>query len=340
MGQLRLRLLALTFLLVGCNLPVVDTGNPLHTAIAETLAAVPLITATATEPNQELGNQTDPDEPSGQIVYVCQYSKLSGFNQICIMDADGSKQRVLTPPSNADNLFPSISCDGQFVYFASDRSGGYQLYRLPIESDELEQLTRFEGMQAYAPAESPDGNLVAFYARKAGEVYPQSHSIWIMNVDGSDQRQLTFLDGGGWDPAWSPDSRQILFASEINDQPQLFIVDIESGETYQVTDIDGIRGRNDWSPNGFLLSSYIGVPWDRDIYTFDLQGENLTQLTDGDNNLAPSFSPDGAWITFMSYRDHPLKDLGCEIYIMHADGSNARRLTDNDICDWQPRWGP
>ena len=64
------------------------------------------------------------------------------------------------------------------------------------------------------------------------------------------------------------------------------------------------------------------------------------QLTDGLNNLAPSFSPDGNWITFMSYRDHPQQALGCEIYIMRVDGSDVRRLTDNDICDWQPRWGP
>jgi len=103
--------------------------------------------------------------------------------------------------------------------------------------------------------------------------------------------------------------------------------------------LTGIRGRNDWSPDGQTLSTYIGSAWDRDIYTFDLNGENVRQLTDGFGNLAPSFSPDGRWITFMSYRDHLRQDLGCEIYIMRVDGSDPRRLTDNDICDWQPRWG-
>jgi Tol biopolymer transport system component len=112
----------------------------------------------------------------------------------------------------------------------------------------------------------------------------------------------------------------------------------DGSEQTQVTELSGIRGRNDWSVNG-LLSTYIGFSWDRDIYIFDTNGENVVQLTDGDNNLAPSFSPDGQWITFMSYRDHPLQDLGCEIYIMRVDGSDPTRLTDNDICDWQPRWG-
>ena len=41
----------------------------------------------------------------------------------------------------------------------------------------------------------------------------------------------------------------------------------------------------------------------------------------------------------MSYRDHFWEEFGCEIYIMRTDGTDVRRLTDNDTCDWQPRWG-
>jgi Tol biopolymer transport system component len=84
----------------------------------------------------------------------------------------------------------------------------------------------------------------------------------------------------------------------------------------------------------------VGFSWDREITLFDIDGSNPRAITDGGNNLAPSFSPDGKWIVFMSYRDHPRRTLGCEIYIMRVDGSDVRRLTDNDICDWQPRWGP
>jgi Tol biopolymer transport system component len=60
----------------------------------------------------------------------------------------------------------------------------------------------------------------------------------------------------------------------------------------------------------------------------------------GTNSLAPSFSPDGRWVAFTGYMDHPHEDDGCEIYIMRIDGSDIRRLTDNDYCDYQPRWGP
>lgn len=305
------------------------------TAVAQTLAAAPRRTSTPS-----FSPDNDPNQlPSGKIVYVCQYSKRSGFNQICLMNADGSRQRVLTPPSNADNFFPSLAPDGKSVLFASDRSGAYQIYELDLASEELVQLTDFEGLQAYAPAVSPDGEKIVYYVSRSGGSYPDNQNLWIMNRDGSDAQAITARSGGAWDPAWSPDGQFILFASQAAGRPQLFIIDADGRNPVRVTEIDGIRGRNDWSADGLTLSTYIGVLWDRDIYVFDLVGENLRQLTDGGNNLAPSFSPDGQWIVFMSYRDNIRQDLGCEIYIMRVDGTELTRLTDNDICDWQPRWG-
>jgi Tol biopolymer transport system component len=60
----------------------------------------------------------------------------------------------------------------------------------------------------------------------------------------------------------------------------------------------------------------------------------------GGNSQGPSFSPDGQWVAFTAYFDHFGDDHGCEIYIIRVDGTDLRRLTDNDYCDYQPRWGP
>jgi TolB protein len=84
----------------------------------------------------------------------------------------------------------------------------------------------------------------------------------------------------------------------------------------------------------------VGPTWEREIILFDVDGLNVRQITDGGNNLAPSFSPDGQWLAFTSYRDLYQDPHGCEIYIMRVDGSQITRLTANDYCDWQPRWGP
>ena len=316
--------------------PAYGSYNPVQTAMAETLAARPL-----SSPTPEQTPTIDPDAPpSGKIVYVCQISKRVNRNQICLINADGTGQRVLTPGGSYDDFFPSITPDGNGILFSSSRTSRYQIYEFNLITQQVRQLTYLTDDSPFAPEASPDNSHIVFYASRDGEEYPESHNLWIAERDGSNPVQITDRPGGAWDPVWSPDGTQILFASQVSGIPQLFIIDADGTDARQVTHLVGIRGRNDWSLDGVTLSTYIGSAWDRDIYAFDLNGENVRQLTDGFGNLAPSFSPDGQWITFMSYRDHPRQDLGCEIYIMRIDGSDVRRLTDNDICDWQPRWGP
>ncbi|MEX1247665.1 MAG: DPP IV N-terminal domain-containing protein [Anaerolineales bacterium] len=343
MGTLRLRLTGLA--VAGLLLPLLSACggtqpvNPVQTAMAATLAARPL--ASPTPP--ALAPTDTPDlavGPSGKIAYVCQYSERMGKNQICIINADGSGQRVLTPGGNYDDYFPSVSPDGSSVLFVSNRTGRYQVYEVDVASGDVIPLTDLATDSAHAPEASPDNSHIVFYATHDGVGYPLSHNLWIAERDGSNPTQITHRAGGAWDPVWSPDGTRILFASEVDGAPQLFMINADGTDARQVTDFSGIRGRNDWSPDGVTLATYRGSSWEWDIYAFDADGENLRKLTDGLNNLAPSFSPDGLWIAFMSYRDHPREDLGCEIYIMRVDGSDVRRLTDNDICDWQPRWGP
>jgi TolB protein len=77
------------------------------------------------------------------------------------------------------------------------------------------------------------------------------------------------------------------------------------------------------------------------VYIMNADGSNVRQLTpSGGNSQGPSFSPDGKWVAFTAYFDHPGDDHGCEIYIIRIDGTDLRRLTNNDYCDYQPRWGP
>jgi Tol biopolymer transport system component len=59
-------------------------------------------------------------------------------------------------------------------------------------------------------------------------------------------------------------------------------------------------------------------------------------LTDGGNNKAPSYSPDGQWIAFASQ----FYSEDNNIVIMRVDGTDWRQVTFDARPDWQPRWGP
>ena len=277
----------------------------------------------------------DQNQPQGKIVFTCQITRLQGQDQICIINADGTDFQRLTDDTNHSHFFPSPAPDGKSVIFASNRTGVYEIYAMDLNGD-MVQISRHIG-ELFAPEISPDGERIIF--TKGADF--ESSSIWVMNRDGSNAHPIHEPPGGGaWDPVWSPDGSQILFAGGTIGRPQLYRMNSDGSDVRQITNIDGLRGRNDWSSDGATLATYQGEGWDREIILLNSEGTNIHQITNGGTNLAPSFSPDGNWITFTSYMDNYKDENGCEIYIMRTDGSDIRRLTDNNYCDWQPRWGP
>jgi tol-pal system beta propeller repeat protein TolB len=251
------------------------------------------------------------------------------------MNPDGSGYQRLTTDDKSDYNYPSLAPDGKSVVYAGEETGAFQIYAMDLQSHQERQLTDKDN-GAYAPAVSPDGSQIV-YVMEEGE----NKLLWIMDRNGKHQRQVFGPpQGNGWDPTWSPDGKQILFASDMAGDVQLFVLNLQDASVRQVTHFPGIRGRSDWSPDGAWMATYAGETWQHEIVIFKPDGSGEKPITNGGNNLAPSFSPDGQWITFTSYRDHPRDDNGCEIYIMRTDGSQVTRLTNNNYCDWQPRWGP
>jgi Tol biopolymer transport system component len=161
----------------------------------------------------------------------------------------------------------------------------------------------------------------------------------IMDRSGENAENLPGVSG--WDPTWSPDGRTILFASDMDGSTQLYAIRDNGNDLRRISSLPAVRGRSDWSVDGNSIVTYSGEPWQREVYLMDADGTNARVLTPpGGNSQGPSISPDGKWVAFTAYFDHDGDVHGCEIYILRIDGTDLRRLTDNDYCDYQPRWGP
>lgn len=314
---------------LACNIPSASTPTP-H--LFATLSASTPPSADSTDQPESPISSTG--EPVGKIVYVCQVFKVQAANQICIIDADGSGFRRLTTDDNRQHYYPSLSPDGASVVYASFREPNiYEIYEMNLASGEVKQLTDRLG-NLNGPEISPDGSMIAFKLSTAG-----ANQIWLMNRDGSDPHPIP--NASGWDPTWSPDGSYILFASDLQGKVQLYRIKPDGGELLKISDLPAIRGRSDWSPDGSFIVTYSGEAWRRDVYIMNADGSNARMLTPtGGNSQGPSISPDGRWVAFTSYFDHYNDIHGCEIYIIRVDGSDLRRLTNNDYCDYQPRWGP
>jgi Tol biopolymer transport system component len=204
-----------------------------------------------------------------------------------------------------------------------------------IEDGSVDQLTNLYGVDD-APEYSPDEQQLVFMHNSPTK---NTNQIVVAGRDGDNAGNIPSING--WDPTWSPDGKQILFASDKSGLVQLYTVRLDGSKLTRITNLPAIRGRSDWSPDGQYIVTYSGEAWHRELYIMNADGTNVHQLTpSGGNSQGPSFSPDGKWVAFTAYFDHYNDDNGCEIYIIRIDGTDLRRLTNNDYCDYQPRWGP
>lgn len=329
MQRILILLLALT-LILACNLPT----DPPPALTIETLRAQASAMPPSTPPPDLVPATMIPaifpaDGPTGKIVYTCQ---VAG-DQICIINADGTGIRQLTDDDNR-HWYASISPDGaSVIYGAHVEDNVYEIFELNLADGVTTQLTSKLGV-LIAPEISPDGRLIVFTRGDA----KGASQIWLMDRSGANPHKI---NGQGWDPTWSPDGTQILFASDSEGTNQLFIMNLDGSSLRRITDFDALRGRSDWSPDGAWMVTYNGPAWNREVFIFRPDFSDLRQLTPpGGSSQGPSFSPDGKWVVFTSYFDHYNDELGCEIYIIRVNGTDLRRLTDNAWCDYQPRWGP
>jgi Tol biopolymer transport system component len=284
----------------------------------ETALATSSVANKITKPNFDV-------KPPGKIVYTC----FDGhFDQICLMNADGSKNRQLTF-NRATSFYPSLSPLGDQIIYSSKKDGNFEVYVMDTNGTNLSQISNDIG-NLYAPEISPKQNRIIFTNEGGG-----IQTVWVMKIDGSNARPLVESSGTDIDPTWSPDASQIAFTSRRDGINQLYIANSDGSKPTSITPKWlSVGGRSSWSPDGSRLVFYAGERSAHQIYQIDHQDGDLIQLTQTGDNLGPSYSPDGKWVTFTSFRDG-----NNEIYILHLESKAIYRLTNRSYSDWQPRWG-
>ncbi len=217
------------------------------------------------------------------------------------------------------------------------------------------------------PQLSPDGREVIYELSESDwDANKQISHIWLMGTDGDDGRQLTFGKDGEDAPRWSPDGKWISFLAKRYDdeERQLYVMRSDGGEGMRLTKHPTAVGSPQWSPDAkhlyYLASDTLSAEEkereenDDDVYALDenfqqkhlwkvaVEDGTTTRITGGDYSIwSFDLSADGRRIV-VQRGPSPLVDFyrESEVWIMNRDGSDARRLTDNEVGESQPRLSP
>lgn len=223
--------------------------------------------------------------PNGRLaVWTETYAVMDGeksesLTHVFVAQTNGSGRLQLTRGDKAANA-PSFSPDSAWVFFASERSGKRNLYRIPVDGGEAEQITNWTGtLGIYSVA--PNGKWLAFTAREPDtaedrakrekrdlrviDENPHNHSLWTMPVepDAEGKRPVKKAAAGPYHVGafdWSPDSRRIAYETrptpdaDDSRKADIYEVEVETGSVRPVAVTTASESQPRYSPDGRYLA--------------------------------------------------------------------------------------
>jgi Tol biopolymer transport system component len=262
--------------------------------------------------------------------------------QLFVMNADGTNRRQITE-SNADEITPVWSPDGQRIAFVSQHDGNREIY--VVDADNLGSsgvglvnLTQHPA-EDWTPAWSPDGQQLVFSSNRQG-----NWEIFFVNADGTNLRQITNDGAGNLSPVWSPDGTAMAFSSKRDGNWEIYTMPAPddqgqvTGAPQRLTFSDGNDLSPLYSPQGDRIAFESNREGNVEIYMVNADGsnqQNLSNLPYADDH-GPVWSPDGRRLVFYSNREG-----NWDLFVMSATGENVINLSNSpDVDEQAPAWRP
>jgi TolB protein len=139
------------------------------------------------------------------------------------------------------------------------------------------------------PFPSPDGKQLVYDSMVEGK-----YQLFIMDVDGKNQRQITRDPAGHETPSWSPDGKKIAYVSDRNGHSVIYIMNTDGSGEERLTDENAESIHPTWSPDGtsvlYCADDDLRPPKKNDasVYSVDIKTKQVKTLVAGGTNTYPN----------------------------------------------------
>jgi Tol biopolymer transport system component len=248
-----------------------------------------------TEGNGRMWGGADWSSDGRDIIFPALRSSRTDWVSLWRLSASGGEpERLFT---EGDSGEPSVSLRGNRLAYTQAVQMSWGLWRVDIalskrENDNPINLNTATGWNAF-PEYSPDGRHILFGSNRSGE-----EEIWVCDSDGSNPRQLTYLDNGSTRVgSWSPDGRRIVFMSDKEGNQDIYVIDSTGGVPRRLTTGETDEALPSWSRDGRSVYYCSNRSGRFEVYRMPAEGGREVQITT--NGGTRSFeSPDGGSLFF------------------------------------------
>ena len=326
--------LAMALVLAGCGSTSASGDLIAFVGLLDGDAEIFVMNADGSEVRQLTDNYTNglapAWSPDGESIAFLSYQSV--IPEMFVMNADGSEVRKLTN-NDDDEGVPVWSPDGESIAFTKSRYNdgeyvGSDIFVMNADGSEERQLTNNHG-RVFEPVWSPDGESIAFTrSRRARNGFGfDGFDIFVMNADGSEERQLTKNDDIEIGVMWSPDGGSIAFSSgqatNTFQDFEIFVMNADGSGVYST----GQTGRlSDWSGPTQLVGGSSGPDpqkcaalaeeiVENGLDAMEYQAEAMEALTNFDTDAADDLTARGERALERAQQaDDEFMALGCEGY--------------------------
>ncbi len=274
-----------------------------------------------------------------QVIYLLEDE--DNVKQLLITNIKENDPVALNEASNSVVDFSLSPDESRVAYVVQTADMENKIWLVNLDGTQNKKISECENAICSGLVWSPDGSSVAYeHISLSGDNATGLPTLWWVDLNtGVDKPLFQESQLPGANPRWSPDGKWISYATSES----VRLYNLENGESRTINSLLGTSAN--WSADGERVLFRDVIIQDNQFITqlfiYELSSETITNVSPdiGFENILAAWSPDGEWVAVVR-RDLSVP-RGDQVWVMRADGSEARAVTDTPaVLHGSLNWSP